>query len=136
MSKEPIGTLVVVVLKARNLRDKHFYKQDVYATISLEGTTKRTEVDVKGGQHPEWDQELRLQIFKNTGEKSRTLHVECFSAEERKDDNLLGSGNVDITETLQTGEFDDWVPLEEPGGGVRGDLYLEMTYYATGPPPV
>jgi Ca2+-dependent lipid-binding protein len=51
MSKE-LGTLVVVVLKAKNLYDKHsFYKQDPFAQISLDGKTHRTEVDIKGGQH-------------------------------------------------------------------------------------
>jgi hypothetical protein len=39
MSKgSELGTLIVVVLKARNLIDKHsFYKQDVYAQASLNG---------------------------------------------------------------------------------------------------
>ena len=55
---------------------------------------------------------------------------------------------MDISETLKTGEFDgtldliipfpvfdvsaDWVPLETSGGS-RGDIYLEMTFYAHGP---
>ena len=39
MSKEErIGTLIVVVLKAKNLIDRHsFYKQDVFCQISLNG---------------------------------------------------------------------------------------------------
>lgn len=39
MSKESeLGTLVVVILKARNLIDKHsFYKQDVFAQAYLNG---------------------------------------------------------------------------------------------------
>jgi hypothetical protein len=39
MSKEKeLGTMIVVVLKARNLNDKHsFYKQDVFAQVSLNG---------------------------------------------------------------------------------------------------
>lgn len=38
MSKEEIGTLIVVVLKARNLIDKHtFRKQDVLAKVALNG---------------------------------------------------------------------------------------------------
>jgi Ca2+-dependent lipid-binding protein len=50
---DTIGTLVIVVLKAINLPDKHtFSKQDPYATISLSGKKKQTGVEVKGGQHP------------------------------------------------------------------------------------
>jgi Ca2+-dependent lipid-binding protein len=105
MSKE-LGTLVVVVLKACNLKDKHsFYKQDVFAQISLNGPPKRTAVDVKGGQHPVWDEEIRISVPKDSSEKNRSLEVSCW-AKERKTDDLLGQGKVDISETLRTGEFD------------------------------
>ena len=100
-----IGTLVVVVLKARNLLDKHsFFKQDVYTKITLSGTTKQTKVDVKGGQHPEWDEELRFPVFESK-KNARTLEVSCWSKEPRVDE-LVGKGEVDIAETLKTGEFD------------------------------
>jgi Ca2+-dependent lipid-binding protein len=90
-----LGTLVVVVLKARNLNDKHsFYKQDVYAQVSMSGATQRTPVDVKGGQHPVWDVELRVPIMKQTGEKHRTLEVSCW-AKEHKVDDLLGAIGAD-----------------------------------------
>ncbi|KAF9000710.1 C2 domain-containing protein [Cyathus striatus] len=135
MSKEQIGTLVVVVLKAKNLNDKHsLYKQDVFATVSLHGTEKRTPVDVKGGQHPEWDAEVRFPVCKDEGSKERKLEVACFAKEPRSDE-LLGKGVVDIAETLKTGEFDGkyWVPLDI-NGVVRGDIYLEMTYFSASPP--
>lgn len=148
-----LGTLVVVVLKARNLKDKHsFYKQDVYAQITINGITKKTAVEVKGGQHPVWDEELRFPISTDTSEKARTLHGSCWSVEPRGDESV-GEGELDISETLKTGEFDgedskdiqlaetadilflaDWVPLKVDGT-YRGDLYLEMTFYAAGPPP-
>jgi len=97
------GTLVIVVLKAKDLIDNHsFYKQDVYASITLNGTTKKTHVDVKGGQHPVWDAEVRIPIKK--GEKD-ILEVKCWS-KERKEDECLGTGKIDIGETLKTGEFD------------------------------
>ncbi|KAL0573574.1 hypothetical protein V5O48_008388 [Marasmius crinis-equi] len=132
-AEEEIGTLIVVVLKARNLNDKHFYKQDVYATISLNGVKKRTKVDAKGGQHPVWDDELRFPVMKNTSAKHRKLEAQCWS-KEHKDDDMLGEGTLDITETLKTGEFDEWVPLQIEGVQ-RGDIYLEMTFYSNGPAP-
>jgi Ca2+-dependent lipid-binding protein len=105
MSDE-LGTLVIVVLKAQNLKDIHsFYKQDVYAQLSLNGKKKSTPVDKKGGQHPLWDAEIRYSISKEGGEKNRVLEVSCW-ASEPKVDEVLGTGKVDITETLKTGEFD------------------------------
>ncbi|KAI0073468.1 hypothetical protein K474DRAFT_1627528, partial [Panus rudis PR-1116 ss-1] len=133
MSRE-LGTLVVVVLKARNLRDKHsLYKQDVYTQITINGVTKKTKVDLKGGQHPMWDEELRFPIASETSEKTRTLYASCWSKESRADE-VVGEGQLDITETLRTGEFDDWIPLKVDGA-YRGELFLEMTFYAAGPPP-
>ncbi|KDR79023.1 hypothetical protein GALMADRAFT_244752 [Galerina marginata CBS 339.88] len=129
-----LGTLIVVLLKARNLNDKHsFRKQDVFAQATLNGAQKRTNVDIKGGQHPEWDGEVRFYIMKNPAAKYRKLEVACYAQEPRSED-LLGKGVVDITETLRTGEFDDWVSLEVDGVQ-RGELYLEMTYYANAPAP-
>lgn len=105
-SEKEIGTLVVVVLKARNLQDKHtFYKQDVFAQISLGDNTKKTPVEEKGGQHPVWDAELRFHIYESTAQKNKMMRVACYSKEPRSED-LVGQAEVDITETLRTGEFD------------------------------
>lgn len=155
MSTDILGTLVVVVLKARNLNDKHtFHKQDVFAQVALSGVQKRTVVDIKGGQHPVWDEEIRISVQRDSSEKHRILEVSCWSKEPRIDD-LLGQGKVDITETLRSGEFDgtgddtsmvwplsesnieflDWVKLETDGG-YRGDVFLEMTFYANAPAPL
>ena len=85
-----LGTLIVVVLKARNLNDKHsFYKQDVFAQISLNGKTQRTPVDVKGGQHPMWDVEIRLPVMKASEAKNRILEVSCWE-KEPKTESILG----------------------------------------------
>ena len=69
------------------------------------GVKKQTKVDAKGGQHPVWDEELRFPIMKNSATKYRKLQAQCWSKEHR-DDDMLGEGSLDITETLKTGEFD------------------------------
>jgi hypothetical protein len=148
-----LGTLVVVVLKAHNLIDNHtFYKQDPYAQISLNGTTQKTPADPKGGQHPVWDEEFRFPIPKNIAGKKKSLSIAIYS-KEKKQDLLLGEGEVDISETLGSGEFDgalsvsqsvafvlteatpDWIPLKI-GDSQRGEVYLEMTFFAAGPAPL
>ncbi|KAJ7454709.1 hypothetical protein FB451DRAFT_1565115 [Mycena latifolia] len=128
-----LGTLVIVVLKAKNLNDKYFWKQDVFAQVGLNGDTKRTKVDVKGGQHPMWDEEIRVPVMKATGDKFRKLEVSCWAKEPKKEENI-GQGFVDLTETLKTGEFDDWVSLET-NGVTRGEVYLEMTFFTNAPAP-
>lgn len=101
-----LGTLVIVVLKARNLPDKHtFYKQDAFAQVQLHDVTKKTRVEVKGGQHPVWDEEVRVPIAAKVSEETRTLNVSCW-AQESRGPEVIGKGKLDITETLKTGEFD------------------------------
>lgn len=43
--------------------------------------------------------------MKDVSNRSRKLELACYAKEHRSDD-LLGQGAVDITEMLQTGEFD------------------------------
>lgn len=123
MSKE-LGTLVVVVLKAKNLHDRHsFYKQNPYAKITLNGKTSRTGADIKGGQHPEWDAEFRFPVYDVKNDSSRQLEVAGWRAEPREDEEI-GKGKVDISDTLRTGEFDgefeSFPALCDPFGARRG----------------
>ena len=60
---EVIGTLIVVVLKARNLRDKHsFSKQDPFAKVAISGIAQQTKIDKRGGQHPLWDEGMSRRL--------------------------------------------------------------------------
>ncbi len=63
LPRRQVGTLVVVVLKAKNLPDKHVVsKQNPYTKITYDGQTLITAVDKRGGQHPVWDEELRFTV--------------------------------------------------------------------------
>jgi Ca2+-dependent lipid-binding protein len=103
-----LGTLVVVILKARHLHQPSFYKQDPYAQAVLSGQTQRTKPEPKGGQHPVWDEEFRFPVLADPGKDkvNRKLEVSCWKDESRSEDKLLGKGIVDIESTLKTGEFD------------------------------
>lgn len=118
MASQEIGVLVVVVLKAQNLKDRHsFYKQDVYAVAQLAGQKLQTKVDKRGGQHPVWDEELRFKVFKEGGKDSSALEISCWS-KEKKEDEQIGVATVDITETLRKKEFDG----EFSRSGLTGSL--------------
>ena len=51
------------------------------------------------------DQDLHVTVPVSESKGARTLKVSCF-AKEPKEDDLIGAGEVDITEILKTGEFD------------------------------
>ncbi|KAL1405816.1 hypothetical protein Q8F55_007494 [Vanrija albida] len=60
---QELGTLIVVVARARNLPNKsRFGKQDPYCALTLGEEKRRTKPIKRGGQHPEWDEELRFTI--------------------------------------------------------------------------
>lgn len=61
-----LGELTIVILRARNLQDKSKVgKQSPYAVITYDGDRKRTAAKKKGGQHPEWDEEVRFRIYED-----------------------------------------------------------------------
>ncbi|KDQ64759.1 hypothetical protein JAAARDRAFT_202049 [Jaapia argillacea MUCL 33604] len=78
MSHTPrdIGTLIVVILKARNLPNKrHIGKQDPYCTITYNDEKRRTKAIKRGGQHPEWDEEVRFTLLEDVeDELARTAN--------------------------------------------------------------
>ncbi|KAL7422359.1 hypothetical protein Q5752_003005 [Cryptotrichosporon argae] len=61
-----LGTLIVVVGKARNLPNKsRFGKQDPFCTVVVGEDKQKTKPIKRGGQHPEWDEELRFTILED-----------------------------------------------------------------------
>ncbi|GAA5981357.1 hypothetical protein JCM11641_005294 [Rhodosporidiobolus odoratus] len=60
-----LGTLIVVVLRAKNLTNRvRIGKQNPYATITYGLHKKRTRPIERGGQQPEWDEEFRFEILR------------------------------------------------------------------------
>ena len=58
-----LGTLVCIVLRAKNLPNKaRIGKQNPYCTIQYGLHKKRTATIERGGQQPEWDAEFRFEV--------------------------------------------------------------------------
>ncbi|KLO12853.1 hypothetical protein SCHPADRAFT_853413 [Schizopora paradoxa] len=165
MSATPrvIGTLVVVCFKAQHLPNKrHIGKQDPYCRVSHNGTVQRTRAIKRGGQHPEWDEEVRFVLYEDPddvpepvpkdgasppppppkasdGKKLKrvkggnSLQVACF-ADDPKEPELIGETVVDLTEVLTKGETDEWFTLSNKEK-FSGEVYLEMTFYSSEKPP-
>ncbi|KAJ7742444.1 hypothetical protein DFH07DRAFT_750407 [Mycena maculata] len=156
MSSTPreIGTLVVVVLKANHLPNKRTIgKQDPYCSVAVNGEKQRTKIIKKGGQHPEWDEELRFTLYEEEvpssldgtppppppkdGKKNikggKTMKLSCFADDPREPD-LIGQTDVDLTEVLTKGETDEWFTLMNKDK-FAGKVYLELTFWSNEPPP-
>ncbi|KAG9109507.1 hypothetical protein FRC07_008317, partial [Ceratobasidium sp. 392] len=146
-SLREIGTLIVVVLRAKNLPNKRrIGKQDPYCSMRFNTETRRTKAVKRGGQHPEWDEEFRFQIYEDAedelarvagGDKTpprerfrnikggKTMRLSCY-ADSSLDPDLIGEAQVDLTDALTKGEVDEWFTLQSKDK-YAGEVYLEMT---------
>ncbi|POY76666.1 hypothetical protein BMF94_0258 [Rhodotorula taiwanensis] len=125
--KEEAGLLVIVVLKAQHLHDRHHYsKQSPFVELEVTNSDKeRTAVDPDGGQHSFWDEEFRMPVFR-IGDEPQYLYLRVMREEGHDDSELIGEAKVLLDGSWT--EFDEWVPIKEDGK-YRGEVYLELTWY-------
>ena len=143
--------------RQKNLPNKKSIgKQDPYCTLQLGTYVQKTKPDKRGGQHPQWDEQLHFEIYddmedqlrnptdgsgsigasssfetqkKSQSKTSKSLRVACY-ADDAKDPEFIGEGIVDLTDTLKSGEFDEWVTIKAKDR-YAGEVYLELTFYSS-----
>ncbi|KAL4799698.1 hypothetical protein BDV19DRAFT_235210 [Aspergillus venezuelensis] len=126
-----IGTLVAVVDRAKNLPNrKTMGKQNPYCAARLGKEAKKTNTDLRGGQTPKWDQELRFTVHESPDYTRLKLSV--FNDDKRTD--MIGETWIDLQDLIIPGgsQSDQWHTLQFRGK-YAGEIRLEMTYYDTRP---
>ncbi|KAL1953918.1 hypothetical protein VTO42DRAFT_2040 [Malbranchea cinnamomea] len=126
-----IGTLVVVVDRAKNLPNrKTMGKQNPYCAARLGKEAKKTGTDIRGGQTPKWDQELRFTVHESPD--YYRLKVSVFNDDKKTD--LIGETWIDLKNVVMPGggQNDQWYNLQFKGK-YAGEIRMEMTYYDTRP---
>ncbi|KAL4938466.1 hypothetical protein BDV06DRAFT_56194 [Aspergillus oleicola] len=129
-----IGTLVAVVDRAKNLPNrKTMGKQNPYCAARLGKEAKKTNTDLRGGQTPKWDQELRFTVHESPDYTRLKLSV--FNDDKRTD--MIGETWIDLQDLIIPGgsQSDQWHTLQFRGK-YAGEIRLEMTYYDTRPEDV
>ncbi|KAL2134544.1 hypothetical protein VTI74DRAFT_11516 [Chaetomium olivicolor] len=128
-----IGTLVVVVDRAKNLPNrKTIGKQDPYCAARLGKEAKKTNTDIRGGQTPKWDQELRFTVHDSPDYYQ--LKVSVFNDDKKTE--LIGEAWIDLRDIVVSGggQSDQWHQLGCKGK-YAGEVRIEITYYDTRPKP-
>ncbi|KAK4448229.1 ingression protein fic1 [Podospora aff. communis PSN243] len=128
-----IGTLVLVVDRAKNLPNrKTIGKQDPYCAARLGKEAKKTTTDIRGGQTPKWDQELRFIVHDSPDYYQ--LKVSVFNDDKKTE--LIGEAWIDLRDIIVTGggQSDKWHQLACKGK-YAGEVRIEITYYDTRPKP-
>ncbi|KAI0892322.1 hypothetical protein F4806DRAFT_244180 [Annulohypoxylon nitens] len=126
-----IGTLVLIVDRAKNLPNrKTIGKQDPYCAARLAKEAKKTTTDIRGGQTPKWDQELRFNVHDSPDYYQLKLSV--FN-DDRKTE-LIGETWIDLRDIIVRGggQSDQWHNLNCKGK-YAGEVRIEITYYDSRP---
>ncbi|KAK3836774.1 MAG: hypothetical protein J3R72DRAFT_450100 [Linnemannia gamsii] len=127
-SPRKIGILVAIPIKGRKLVNRSGGKQSPYIQLTLSSQKKRTKASLIASVEPEWDQEVRLDVFQGM------LNMGVSVFDEGKKNELIGEGTLLLHEVIDKGELDVWFPIKYKGA-VAGDIYFELTFYAVAPPP-
>ncbi|KAJ5797458.1 uncharacterized protein N7503_006754 [Penicillium pulvis] len=125
----PIGTLVAIIDRAKNLPNrKTMGKQNPYCAARLGKEAKKTPTDLRGGQTPRWDHELRFTVHQSPDYYK--LKVSVFNDDKKTD--LIGETWIDLNNLIIPGgsQDDHWHPLQSKGK-YSGEVRIEMTYYDT-----
>ncbi|KAI5860137.1 hypothetical protein GGS23DRAFT_250906 [Durotheca rogersii] len=128
-----IGTLVLIVDRAKNLPNrKTIGKQDPYCAARLAKEAKKTTTDIRGGQTPKWDQELRFAVHDSPDYYQLKLSV--FNDDKKTE--LIGESWIDLRDIIVRGggQSDQWHSLNCKGK-YAGEVRIEITYYDTRPKP-
>lgn len=128
-----IGTLVVIVDRAKNLPNrKTIGKQDPYCAARLGKEAQKTKTDIRGGQTPKWDQELRFKVHDCPDYFQLKLSV--FNDDKKTD--LIGETWIDLRDIIVPGggQSDQWQSLSCKGK-YAGEVRIEITYYDNRPKP-
>jgi hypothetical protein len=96
--------------------------------VMLNGESRKTKIIRRGGQHPEWDEEIRFTVYEDSDDLSTSddgsppplppkagrgpkkiqggeqMALACFAAD--KEPELIGETMVDLNEVLTKGETD------------------------------
>ncbi|CAG8577392.1 11125_t:CDS:2 [Acaulospora morrowiae] len=130
MSKN-LGELVVVAIKGRNLTSSGIGKADPFVTFRIGDTARRTKADKRGGQNPNWDDEVRFQLKDESSNKKMKVQVYI---EDKREHDLIGETVIDLKNVLEKGEVDEWFEVKFRNK-YAGEVFLEMTFYSAGEPP-
>ncbi|RYC63159.1 hypothetical protein CHU98_g3056 [Xylaria longipes] len=128
-----IGTLVLIVDRAKNLPNrKTIGKQDPYCAARLGKEAKKTATDIRGGQTPKWDQELRFTVHDSPDYYQ--LKLSLYNDDKKTE--LISETWIDLRDIVVQGggQSDQWHNLL-CRGKYAGSIRIEITYYDSRPKP-
>lgn len=125
------GTLIVVIMKAKNLHNRRAVsKQNPYCSVRIAKHSDRTKTITRGGQVPLWDHEARFKL--NLNDDNRQLKL-CVFDQNGSNTEIIGDALIPLKQAFEAPSdvgHDGWYPIYFNKRYV-GEVFLEMTFYPT-----
>ncbi|KAJ2765041.1 hypothetical protein IWQ56_004258 [Coemansia nantahalensis] len=87
-------------------RRNRIVRGDMVISLMLGTSTKRTQVDKRGGATPQWNDDITFQV---AGLGKTQLHVTALEADNSTKQHKIGSCVVDLTQIFDKEEVDGTV---------------------------
>ncbi|CAF2364148.1 unnamed protein product [Rotaria sp. Silwood2] len=116
------GTLQVMVVEGRNLKDKDTFGQnDAYIELYLDKDYKQRTSTIKDTNSPTWNETFNFNLLKGQDH----LHVKVYDEDVVGKDSI-GSAKISLKKIQQAGgHLDEWVKLPAHLGlGSHGEIHL------------
>ena len=121
----PTGTLEVVVVEGRDLKDQDTVGQnDAYVEIYLDKKYKQRTTTISNTNNPVWNQRFTFNVQKDDDD----IHFSVYDADVVGRDSI-GKCKVKLKHVFDDGKFDEWVKLPAMLGlSSKGQIHIVMNF--------
>jgi Ca2+-dependent lipid-binding protein len=121
----PTGTLEVIIVEGRRLKDKDAVGQsDPYIEIYTHKKYKQRTTTIQNTNDPVWNERFTFNIHPDDD----TIHFDVYDSDVGGKDSI-GNGKVKLKSVFDDGKFDDWVKLPAHLGlSVHGEIHVIMNF--------
>jgi Ca2+-dependent lipid-binding protein len=121
----PVGTLEVIIVEGRHLKDRDFVGQnDAYVEIYLDKKYKQRTTTIYNSHNPIWNERFTFNLQKDDD----TIHFGVYDADVVGQDSI-GNGKVKLKHVFDDGKFDEWVKLPAKLGlSSHGEIRIIMNF--------
>uniref|UniRef100_A0A7S2V0G6 C2 domain-containing protein n=1 Tax=Fibrocapsa japonica TaxID=94617 RepID=A0A7S2V0G6_9STRA len=125
------GKYIIQALEGKNIKGVDFLggASDAYLVLKLNGKeVGRTDVK-NDSKDPKWNKTITIDVPSG---KSNVLVVDCMDQNKMKDDVLIGSAKITLSESKQAA----WYPLKTAKNEAVGEVRLAYQFTPAGKKPV
>ncbi|CAF0946188.1 unnamed protein product [Adineta ricciae] len=121
----PTGTLEVIIVEGRHLKDRDLIGQnDAYVEIYLDKKYKQRTTTISNSNNPVWNERFTFNIHKGDD----TIHFDVYDADLVGRDSI-GNGKVKLKHVFDDNRFDEWVKLPAHLGlASHGEIHVIMNF--------